>query len=76
MFASQRAGAATRCVEQKYQEQLKGLQQEVDCEREQLLHHATRQRQTLELEVRKLKEEEFLLRDRLAQTQKVSEANP
>lgn len=60
-----------RTVERKYQEQIKGLQSQLDDEREQYTTHTAKLKSKIHTEMESLKQEEGRLRDNLAQAQKV-----
>ena len=62
-----------RNLEQKYQEQLKSLQAELDVERELVVSTSVRQQAQMEAEVQRLKEEDAILRERYNNSSKVQQ---
>ncbi len=58
-------------MEQRYQDQIKALQLEIDSEREILNQQTSKQRTQMEAEIEGLKEQEMQMKDKLAITQKV-----
>lgn len=57
-------------LEKKYQEQIKTLQLEIETERELLISQSAKQQHNLESEIKRLKEEENKLKDKLVGSQK------
>ena len=66
---------AYRELESRCLEQVRGVQAEMEAEREILTQQSAKQRVKLEKQIEKLKEEETVLKEKLLQTQRVRETN-